>query len=148
MSEAPRRSNVHRVERRVAEEDIDLLGHASNIAYVRWIQDVAIGHSTDVGLGVDGYRALGSHFVVRRHEIDYLRPTLLGDAVTLETWIEAWSGVTSLRRTRLSVNGAEVARALTTWAFVDATSGRPVRIPESVRTAFEQRKDADGEAIA
>jgi len=124
-----------------------MLGHASNIAYVRWIQDAAIAHSTAAGLGVEGYRDLGAHFVVRRHEIDYLRSALRDDVVTLETWIESWTGVTTLRRTRLVANGVEVARAATTWAFVDGASGRPARIPERVRQAFESAKDQHGSAL-
>ncbi|MBM4377242.1 MAG: acyl-CoA thioesterase [Deltaproteobacteria bacterium] len=147
MSEPSRASNVHCVERVVADEDIDMLGHASNISYVRWIQDAAIAHSTAVGLGVDAFRDLGAHFVVRRHEIDYLRSALRDDVVTLETWIESWTGVTSLRRTRLVANGAEVARAVTTWAFVDGASGRPSRIPERVRDAFLPAQGEHGSAI-
>jgi acyl-CoA thioester hydrolase len=147
VSESPRASNVHRFERVVADEDIDMLGHASNIAYVRWIQDAAIAHSTAAGLGVDVYRELGAHFVVRRHEIDYLRSALRDDVVTLETWIESWTGVTSLRHTRLTASGAEIARATTTWAFVDATSGRPSRIPLRVRTAFAPTEDGHGSPV-
>ena len=60
----------------VVDDDIDALGHASNIAFVRWIQDVAIAHSSAVGLGLEGYQRLGAVFVVVRHEIDYLRPAL------------------------------------------------------------------------
>src|SRR5438046_1184703 len=44
----------------VPQEDIDVLGHASNIAYVRWVQDVAVGHSDAVGLTWDAYRELGA----------------------------------------------------------------------------------------
>src|SRR5690242_11781955 len=41
---------VHSLELIVEEADIDELGHASNIAYVRWIQAAAIAHSAAVGL--------------------------------------------------------------------------------------------------
>jgi acyl-CoA thioester hydrolase len=54
----------------VGEDDIDMLGHASNIAYLRWVQDVAVAHSAAVGLDMEGYSQLGAVFVVRRHEID------------------------------------------------------------------------------
>ena len=63
----------------VGEADIDMLGHASNIAYLRWVQDVAVAHSAAVGLDMEGYSQLGAVFVVRRHEIDYLRPVVRGD---------------------------------------------------------------------
>src|SRR4051812_31949898 len=74
---------------RVGDEDIDMLGHASNIAYVRWVQDVAVAHSAAVGLDMEGYSQLGAVFVVRRHEIDYLRPVVRGDTLELRTWIDS-----------------------------------------------------------
>jgi signal transduction histidine kinase len=49
----------------VREDDIDELGHVSNIVYLRWIQDVALAHSTAVGLDVEAYRAMGGVFFVR-----------------------------------------------------------------------------------
>jgi acyl-CoA thioesterase FadM len=47
-------------------EDIDELGHVSNIAYVRWLQDAATRHSAAVGLELADYLRLGGVFVVRR----------------------------------------------------------------------------------
>jgi acyl-CoA thioester hydrolase len=121
----------------VADSDIDDLGHASNIAYVRWIQDVALAHSVDVGLGLDEYRKLGGVFFVRRHEIDYLRPVLRGDALELRTWIDSAAAAKCVRSTEIiNRDGNTVCEARTTWGFVDLTSGRPVRIPAAVRTAF------------
>ena len=66
----------------VDEADVDELGHASNVAYVRWIQEVAKAHSERAGWAHRQYLKLGAVFVVRRHEIDYLRPAL----VPLEVW--------------------------------------------------------------
>ncbi|MBM4357000.1 MAG: thioesterase family protein [Deltaproteobacteria bacterium] len=141
MSETTSRvSSVHQETRAVSDGDIDMLGHVSNIAYVRWIQDVAIAHSSAVGLGVEAYRDLGAHFVVRRHEIDYLRSTGPSEVATL---IERWSAATSVRRTRVLVGAREVVRATTTWAFIDASTGRPSRIPEQVQRAFAQQDGAD-----
>ena len=61
---------------RVTPEDLDELLHVSNIVYIRWIQDVAVAHSASVGLTLEEYRQRGAVFVVRRHEVDYLRPAL------------------------------------------------------------------------
>lgn len=136
-------SGVHRYEHVVSSDEIDMLGHASNVAYVRWIQDAAVAHSEAVGLGLDVYRSIGAVFVVRRHEIDYLRPALTGDAIVVETWIEAWSAATSVRRSRLLCRNDELAKAVTTWAYFDLATGRPTRVPDSVKTAFATRKDDD-----
>src|SRR3954466_13306289 len=75
----------------VGDDDIDMLGHASNIAYLRRVQDVAVEHSATVGLDMETYSQLGAVFVVRRHEIDYLRPVLRGDRLELRTWIDSAS---------------------------------------------------------
>jgi acyl-CoA thioester hydrolase len=125
----------------VVDSDIDELGHASNISYVRWIQDVAIAHSVAVGLDVDAYRRHGGVFVVRRHEIDYVRPVLRGDRLEVRTWIDSTFAAKSLRATeivRVGEDGTEVvtARAMTTWGFIEIATGRPTRIPEAIRAAF------------
>jgi acyl-CoA thioester hydrolase len=132
----PSSVHVHRLI--AAADDIDELGHVSNVVYVRWVLLAALGHSAAVGWGPDQYRDLGATFVVRRHEIDYLLPVFAGDAIELETRVDWWKGATSLRRTsiRRAADGAEVARGATLWAFVDMQVGRPRRIPESVRKAF------------
>jgi acyl-CoA thioester hydrolase len=120
----------------VAADDVDELGHVNNLVYVRWVLDAALAHSSALGWDFAAYRRAGGVFVVRRHEVDYLRPALLGDAVTVETWVDELTRVTSLRRTRIVCRDVELARAATTWAFVSVSAGRPVRIPEEVARAF------------
>jgi acyl-CoA thioester hydrolase len=129
----------------VREEDIDPLGHASNIAFVRWIQETAIAHSTAVGFDLDAYQKLGAVFVVVRHEIDYLRPALRGDDVEARTWLSNVMAAKCLRFTELvrKRDGLMLARSLTTWAFVNFDNGRPKRIAEGVRRAFSPYIHAD-----
>jgi acyl-CoA thioester hydrolase len=128
----------------VGDDDIDMLGHASNIAYLRWVQDVAVAHSAAVGLDMEGYSQLGAVFVVRRHEIDYLRPVVRGETLQLRTWIDSAFAAKCQRATEILRVGdgssppVVVARAMTTWGFVELTTGRPTRIPDSVRVAFSQ----------
>lgn len=122
----------------VAPQDLDELQHVSNVVYVRWIQDVAIAHSTAVGLGLEAYQQRGAVFVVRRHEVDYLRPALAGDELEFETRVVAASQVTATRRTfiRRATDGQLLVQAQTQWAYVSTTTGRPVRIPQEVRERF------------
>jgi len=123
----------------VTAADIDPLGHVNNISYVRWIQDVAVAHSSAVGLDFASYGRMGGIFVVRRHEIDYLRPVLRGESVEACTWVGSVMAAKCLRHTELRRRGeaAEVvARATTVWGFVDVKTGRPTRIPPQVRGAF------------
>jgi len=119
-------------------EDIDELGHVSNVTYVRWIQDVAKSHSAAVGWDADAYFRIGAVFVVRRHEIDYLVPALQGDRIELRTHVARFGAAASERRTRIvrARDGVELSRALTLWAFVSTSTQRPCRIPPEVREAF------------
>jgi len=122
----------------VGDADIDMLGHASNIAFLRWIQESAILHSTAMGLDVEAYMRLGAFFVVRRHEVDYLRPALRGESLRMRTWIDSAAAAKCERVTEFvrSPAGDIVAKARTTWGFVEATTGRPTRIPDDIRVAF------------
>ncbi|HHH10978.1 MAG TPA: acyl-CoA thioesterase [Sorangium sp.] len=117
---------------------IDALGHVSNVVYVRWVQDIARAHSESLGFDHARYLANGGIFVVRRHELDYLRPVLAGEKLTLRTWISCWKAASCVRRTEilLTSDSTEVLRAVTLWAFVDTCSARPKRIPPAMRQAF------------
>ena len=132
----------HRVT--VGESDLDELGHTNNIQYVRWLQDAAIAHSAHVGLTWERYVALGGVFVVRRHEIDYLRSALRGDELEVRTHVASVMAAKSERKYEIVRLADEVVivRALTLWGFVDTTMGRPMRIPDEIYVAFgfEPRK--------
>lgn len=132
--------------RLVAHADqIDELGHVSNVEIVRWIQDVAVAHSAAVGWDYEAYRRHGAVFVVRRHEVDYLRPVLAGHEVLLETWIESWHAASSVRCTRITRadDAGPVATARTQWVLVSTDSGRPRRIPANIVASFlEPARDA------
>jgi acyl-CoA thioester hydrolase len=123
----------------VKDDDIDLLGHANNVVFLRWIQSAAIAHSAALGLDLETYRRLGAVFVVVRHEIDYLRPAMRGDLIEACTWISTVTAAKCFRSTelfRLS-DGQLVAKGVTTWGFVELATGRPKRITPDVRTALE-----------
>lgn len=127
----PDHAHVHAF--RVVPADIDELGHANNVVWVRWVNEAAIAHSRAVGLGPEQYVALGVVWVVRRHDIEYLVPALEGEALEAVTWVEEMRGATSLRRTVFTraADSKVVARAATTWALVDG-AGRPRRVPEDI----------------
>jgi acyl-CoA thioester hydrolase len=122
---------------RAAPGDIDGLGHVSNLVYLRWVLDAALAHSTARGLDEAAYKARGQGWVVRRHEIDYLRAALEGDDLIVETRVATVSAASSTRRTRILRDGEVLARAATDWAYVDYRTGRPVRIPDDVKARFE-----------
>jgi acyl-CoA thioester hydrolase len=131
----------HLVE--VRPEDIDELGHAGNLVYLRWVLEAALAHSTAVGLDQAAYLARREVWVVRSHEIHYLRPALSGERLAVETRVASMAAASSVRRTRIlrASDGAELCRASTDWAFLDLARGRPCRIPEDIRSRFPIEPD-------
>ena len=65
----------------VPEDAIDGNGHVNNVVYVQWMQDVAILHSNHQGGTIEKYLSLGSSWIVRSHQIEYLSPAFSGDEI-------------------------------------------------------------------
>ncbi|NTU68638.1 MAG: acyl-CoA thioesterase [Chlorobiaceae bacterium] len=132
----------------VPDSAIDVNGHASNIEYVRWMQDAATGHTASAGWTLERYRESRAVWVARTHTIDYLRPAFSGDPVELYTWIASVRDCQSRRKylvTRAS-DRTILARAETLWICVDPDSGRPKRVPEAFMAAIDLVHD-EAEAL-
>ncbi len=124
---------------RVKPDEIDRLGHVSNLHYLRWTQDAALAHSAEQGWPASRYHEIGEGFVVRSHRIEYLRPAMPNDEIIVRTWVAGFRRVTSLRRFEI-VRAADeklLATAQTDWAYVSFRTGYPKRIPAEVFSAFE-----------
>jgi acyl-CoA thioester hydrolase len=124
----------------VGREAIDIHGHVNNQEYLRWMEEIAIEHSTAQGWPMERYLTAGMSWYVRSHFIEYLRPVLLGDEIAALTWVAAMTERESPRRTLFLRNAGRrqiLARAETKWTFVDIRRGRSVPIPAEVRAAFE-----------
>jgi acyl-CoA thioester hydrolase len=119
-----------------SRDDIDELGHVSNLVYLRWVQEVAMAHSRARGWDIARYHAFGAAFMVRRHEIDYIAQVTLGQTLRAETWVDSWRAASCVRKTELVRDGVVVARAATQWAMINLSTGRPQRISEELLAAF------------
>ncbi len=131
---APTHAFVHRFQ--VAAADIDGLGHANNVVWVRWVNEAALAHCEAVGFGPEACIQLKCAWVVRRHDIEYLLPALAGQTLEACTWPETLKGVSSVRRTLFRCEGQVLARAETTWIMIDLETAKPKRVPSELARAF------------
>jgi acyl-CoA thioester hydrolase len=117
------------------DADIDELGHVNNAVWVRWIQDVAVAHWAAVAPPEQVARYV---WVVTRHEIDYRGNVSAGERVTAETWVaDAPRGARFDRLMRFTGEDGRVrVEARTTWAMIDRTSGRLVRVTPEIAAPF------------
>ena len=123
----------------VPADAIDRQGHVSNLAYVAWMQDVAIEHSAAVGWPMDRYLALGAGWVVRSHFVEYLRPAFVGERLAIHTWLPEFTHRATPRRYWfVREDGVQlVAHAETRWVFIDLATGRRRTLPDELIAAFE-----------
>ena len=122
---------------------MDRQGHVNNLAYVAWMQDVAIEHSEAAGWPMERYLALGAGWVVRSHFVEYLRPVVAGQRMAIYTWVPEFTQRSTPRRYFFVREDDRqlVARAETRWVFVDLTTGRRRPLPDELLNAFESVPD-------
>jgi acyl-CoA thioester hydrolase len=129
---------------RVPEGDIDRQGHVNNVAFVRYVQEAATAHWLSVA---PPELRQAFTWVVRRHEIEYLRPGLPGDELVVRTWVGEPSGASWERFTEIHRPGEDkpIISARTVWVLLDAATGRPRRVDPSFVACFAAgTQDAKG----
>ncbi len=133
-------SDPYIVDTVVTTSDIDILGHANNTVYLRWLEQAAWQHSNHLGLDMAVYAAEQRAMVVHRHELDYLSACYEGGAVQIGTWLVACDNKMRLWRRYQVVkpdSGLTCLRGLTRFVCADFKSGRPKRMPESFIRGYQ-----------
>ncbi len=121
---------------RVYYEDTDTTGavyHATYLAYAERARTELLRAG-----GNDHQMLLAEHgiaFVVRRCEIDYLKPARLDDLLEVHTIVTAVRGASINMKQRVGRGGDTLAQLNLELACVNR-SGRPARLPQAVRSAF------------
>jgi acyl-CoA thioester hydrolase len=115
---------------------IDENGHVNNVAYVQWMQDIAVEHYAALG-GIE-IQGPDATWVVREHKIEYLLPAYAGEQMEVKTWVENIRRVRSLRKYEFMRRSDHkvLVKGETDWVFVDTKTGRPLPIPEKVSKVF------------
>ena len=124
----------------VKPTDIDEMNHVNNVVYVQWIQEAAAAHWNS-----EAPSEVKSKFnwVVMRHEVDYKSPALLNDELIAKTWVENYDGAKSTRMVQIIRKKDEklLAEARTTWCLLNASTNRPVRVGDEIKTVFRASSD-------
>lgn len=135
----------------VRYHECDGYGHVNNVNYARYMQEAAFGASAQAGYDAAWYAGHNRIFVVRGSHIEYLRPAVYGDAITITTWISDVRRVSARRQyeMRHAASGELLCRAHSDWVLLarDPASGaigRPAALDEAMLAAFQpERTDAE-----
>jgi len=125
----------------IPSDAIDENGHVNNVAYVQWMQDIAVEHYESIG----GTAAQGKDvtWVVREHRIEYFLPAFAGEEIQIKTWVENVRRVRSLRKYEFvrKSDGKVLVKGETDWVFVDVKTGTPRAIPDHVSKVFSHTQE-------
>jgi acyl-CoA thioester hydrolase len=121
---------------RVFAEDIDEQGHVNNVAYLRWVQNVAVAHWFDL---TNAEQREKFTWVVTRHEIDYKKPAFESEEITSSTWVGAARTATCERFTEIKRGADLLVQARSIWCLLDRQTSRPTRISSELKELFQMR---------
>lgn len=118
--------------------DTDAGGVVHNIVYLRFIETARTLLAMQMGMSFEEIKRTQIHPVVIRTEIDYKRPAVLGDLITVN------GRLTEISRARFWVefevvrpsDGQLLVQCRQALALVQMPEGRPVRLPDGFPDSF------------
>lgn len=120
----------------VEKSDIDVQGHVNNVAFVRWIQDVAVAHWFSIT--TEEMREKYT-WVVLRHEIDYKKQAFENEEVTAITWVGEPTRISWERFTEIRRGEDLLVQARSVWCLIDRETSKPTRITSELKELFQTR---------
>ncbi|MDX2205210.1 MAG: YbgC/FadM family acyl-CoA thioesterase [Hyphomicrobiaceae bacterium] len=127
---------------RVYFEDTDFSGLVYHGTYVRWCER---GRSDFLRLVGNDHRALlqgvdgrePAAFVVRRMQLEYLRPARIDEVLEVVTRVKETTAATLVLDQRIGRGGTEIFTAEVMVVLV-SVSGRPMRLSAALREALQR----------
>jgi acyl-CoA thioester hydrolase len=119
----------HRCELKVRTYECDAYNHVNNAIYLNYLEYARMEFLTDSGFDYAEFREAGYGLIVAKVCIEYKRPALYGDILTIETSSLRHRGPYGVFRQDVLKAGELLAKAEVTWFSVDA-AGRPCPLPK------------------
>lgn len=112
-------------------DDLDLLGHVNNVAYLVYLQEVRLKLLADL----IGFRLTSVKHVVVRNEIDYVRSLpYRPEPLPVEAWISRVGNSSyDVSYEIPDADGDVATRGRSVMVFLDETGARTVPIPDDIR---------------
>ena len=127
----------HQASFRVYVEDTDLGGVVYHGRYLGFCERARTEALRDMGVPYQAMTAEhGRGFMVRRANLEYLRPARLDDVLDIVTTVLALTGATVTLRQLIEVGGRTIATAEVLLVCVNEATMRVARIPARWHAAF------------
>ena len=118
---------------RVSAADIDAQAHVNNVAYVKWIQDVAVAHWLSATTVAQREKF---SWIVVRHEIDYKKQAFENEEITATTWVGEPTRISWERFTEITRGESLLVKARSVWCLIDRETSKPTRITSEMKELF------------
>lgn len=108
--------------------------HVNNVVYLAWIDRIAELAGDVFGHDRRSLAEMGRMWFAARHEIDYLAEVFAEQPLIAATWIHDHRRSSCRRDTLICrvEDGHPVARARSTWTWINLETRRPCRMPPEV----------------
>lgn len=124
----------------VCTYDIDFAGHVSNIAYLRWLEDMRL-HVFAQYCPLEQFLQMGMTPVLASTEIHYKKPIRLFDRPLGKMWVSDL-GLSSMKiDAEIYVDGVLTTSARHVGVFVEMSKMKPVRVPQLFLEAVKNYQD-------
>ena len=133
---------AHVLPVRVYFEDTDFSGLVYHASYVRWYErgrsDLLRLLGSEHRALIDGTAGEPAAFVVRRLNIEYLRPARIDDVLEVTTRVKEMTAATLVLDQRIS-RGADLVCTAEVTVVLVSQSGRVLRLSKALRGALSSR---------
>lgn len=119
---------------KVSAADIDRQNHVNNVAYVRWIQDIAVAHWFSVTNDELQKKYI---WMVTRHEVDYKKQAFENDEITVSTWVGEPTRISWERFTEIKRDQDLLVKARSVWCLINRQKSKPARITSEIADLFK-----------
>jgi tol-pal system-associated acyl-CoA thioesterase len=121
---------------RVYYQDTDAGGVVFHATYLDYFERARTEWLRHLGFDIGALAQAGVLFIVREVRVNYRKPALLDDALTVTVGVEHLGHAQFTLQQRALRSGELLARASINLACVGASDFRPVRVPETLRAAL------------
>lgn len=140
-------SRLFRSQIEVRGYELDSFGHVNHATYVSYLEHARWHVLRDAGITLETFRHWKRWPVIARIEVDYLRPTFLGDLLEIETRIVSHKKTSFVFEQRILRKGEPVLKAHVQAVMVNDL-GRPSPLPSELATLWRDSVHDSGEGVA
>jgi len=109
--------------------ECDSYGHVNNANYLNYLEFARYEYLKDIGFDYVQAVDKGYGLFIARIEIDYKKPAITDDVLNIKTWPLKKGAVSGTMAQKISRGDDILIEAIVTWAFVNAKTGMPAKIP-------------------